>query len=154
MIVDTEKGVAGSGWARNETGGKVVAQGCASNGRVCSECNASACIMDETPSHIACIDAHIVSAHHIALILCTTSMAQGSLHCVPKIVFVFCAVSHAMHSTLSTSSSTSPTIIGLQRLITSRISCADPREPRGNGFTDPEPRTGYEPNRVESNHSE
>ena len=62
-----------------------------------------------------------------------------------------CAMSFVPHSTLSTSSSTSPTLIGLQRLITSRIPCADPREPGGDGFTDPEPRTGYEPNRIVDN---
>ena len=56
-----------------------------------------------------------------------------------------------MHSTPSSSSSTCPTFTGLQRLITSRIPCADPREPRGDGFTDPEPRTSYEPNRTVDN---
>ena len=89
-------------------------------------------------------DAHIVSAQNIALIPCTTSAAQGNLDCVPKIVFVFCAVSHAIHSTLSTPSSTSP-------LITCSEPCADPREPRGDGFTDPEPRTGYEHRRIVDN---
>ena len=62
-----------------------------------------------------------------------------------------CAMCHAMHSTLSTSSSTSPTFTGLQRLITSRIPCADPLEPGGDGFTDPEPRTSCEPNRTVDN---
>ena len=77
--------------------------------------------VNRTPSHSACTDAHSVSAQHMAFIPCTTSVAQGNLDCVPKIVFVFRAVSHAVHSTLSTPSSTSPTITGLQRLITSRI---------------------------------
>ena len=107
--------------------------------------------VNRTPSQSACTDAHIVSAHHIAHIPCTTSVAQSNLDCVPKIVFVVCAVSHAMHSTLSNPSSTSPTITGLQRLITSRNPCTDPREPRGDGFTDPEPRTSYEPKRIVDN---
>ena len=54
-----------------------------------------------------------------------------------------CAMSLAMHSTLSTSSSISPFITGLQRSHTSRIPCAAPREPRGDGFTDTEPRTQF-----------
>ncbi len=37
---------------------------------------------------------------------------------------------------------------GLPRLLTSRNPCADSREPRGDGYTDPEPRTAYEPNRI------
>ena len=37
------------------------------------------------------------------------------------------------------------------RLITSRIHCADSRDLRGDGFTDPEPRTGYEPKRTVDN---
>ena len=57
-------------------------------------------------------------------------------------------MSLAPRSTLSNSSSTSPTVTGLQRLLTSRIPCADPRETRGDGFTDPEPRAGYVPNRT------
>ena len=52
------------------------------------------------------------------------------------------------HAQYTQHSSTSPTITGLQRLITSRKPCADPRESRGDGFTDPEPRTGYEPKRI------
>ena len=55
------------------------------------------------------------------------------------------------HSTLSTLSSTAPTITYLHRLITSRTPCADPQELRGDVFTDPEPRTGYEPNRIVGN---
>ena len=55
------------------------------------------------------------------------------------------------HSTLSTSSSFSPTVTGLQRLITSRFTCTDPREPRGDGRTDPEPRKGFEPKRIVGN---
>ena len=39
-----------------------------------------------TPSHM--YKKHIVPAHHIALIPCATSVAQGNLDCVPKIVFV------------------------------------------------------------------
>ena len=33
-------------------------------------------------------------------------------------------------------------------MLTSRIPCADPRESRSEGFSDPEPFTGYEPNRI------
>ena len=36
-------------------------------------------------------------------------------------------------------------------LVTSRIHCTDSRDLRGDGFTDPEPRTGYEPNRTVDN---
>ena len=38
-----------------------------------------------------------------------------------------------------------------KRLLTSKISCADPRERGGDGKTDPEPLTGYEPNRIVDN---
>ena len=50
-----------------------------------------------------------------------------------------------MHGTLSTSSSSFSSMSVLQRLRTSRNPCADSQEPRGDGYTDPEPRTGYEP---------
>ena len=114
----------------------------------------SECITDwlvnRTLSYSACRRTHIVSAH-IALIPEITFFAQGNLDCMPKIFFVFRAVSHAMHSTLSTSSSTSPTITGLQRLITSRNPCADSPEPKGDGFTDAELRTNLEPERIVDN---
>ena len=70
---------------------------------------------------------------------------QGQADCVPKIIVSFhlsWALSLAPHRTPSTSSSTISSVPGLQRLLTSRISCADPRGPRGDGQTDPEPRTG------------
>ena len=112
--------------------------------------------VNRTPSHSACADAHIVSAHHIAFIPCTTSVAQGNLDCVPSVCsfHLSCAMSHAVHSTLGTPSSTSPTIIGLQRFITSTNPCADSRELRGDGFTDLEPRTSCEPRRIVNNKQE
>ena len=60
-------------------------------------------------SHTACTDAHTLSAHHIALIPCTTSVAQSQPDCVLKIVVSFHlsrAMSLAPHRTPSTSSST------------------------------------------------
>ena len=60
-------------------------------------------------------------------------------------------MSLAPHRTRSTSSSAFSSVPGLPRLLTSRIPCADPREPRGDGKTDPEPRTGYEPDRIVDN---
>ena len=36
-------------------------------------------------------------------------------------------------------------------MLTSRNPCADPRERGGDGFSDPEPLTGYEPNRIVDN---
>ena len=49
-------------------------------------------------------------------------------------------------------SCTSPSFTGSSsRSITSRIHCADSRAFRGDGFTDPEPRTGYEPQRTVDN---
>ena len=60
-------------------------------------------------------------------------------------------MSLAPYRTPSTSSSTFSCVPGLQWLLTSRISCADPRERGGDGYTDPEPRTGCEPNRIVDN---
>ena len=60
-------------------------------------------------------------------------------------------MSLAPHRTPGTSSSTFSSVPGLQRLLTSRISCADPRERGSDGYTDPEPLTGYEPNRIVDN---
>ena len=100
--------------------------------------------MNSNTSHTACTDAHTLSAHHIALILCTTSKAQDYPDCVPKIIVSFHlsrAMSLAPHRRPNTSSSTFSSVPGLQRLLTSRIPCADPREPRSDGYTDPEPRT-------------
>ena len=59
-------------------------------------------------------------------------------------------MSHDLHSTPSTFTSfslfsTSPSLTSSgSRLITSRIHCADSRGLRGDGFTDPEPRTCVE----------
>ena len=57
-------------------------------------------------------------------------------------------MSHAMHGTRSTSSLSFSSV---QWLLTSRNPCADPREPKGDGYTDPEPRTGHDPNRIVDN---
>ena len=40
--------------------------------------------VNSNTSHVACTDAHTLSAHHIALIPCTTSVAQGQPDCVAK----------------------------------------------------------------------
>ena len=97
--------------------------------------------VNRNTSHTACTDALTLFAHHIALIPCTTSVAQDQLHCVPKIVVsfhLFGAMSLAPLRTPSISSSTFSSVPSLQRLLTSRISCGDPRERGGNGYTDPE----------------
>ena len=102
--------------------------------------------VNSNTSHSACTDAHTLSAHHIALIPCTTSVAQGQPDCVAKIFVSFHfsrAMSLAPHRTPSTLSSTFSSVPGLQRLLTSRISCADPRERGGDGYTDPEPLTQH-----------
>ena len=81
-------------------------------------------------------------------------MAQGQPDCVPKIVVSFHlsrAMSLAPHRTPSTSSSTFSSVPGLRRLLTSRNPCADPRERSGDGFSDLEPLTGYEPNKIVDN---
>ena len=58
-------------------------------------------------------------------------------------------MSHAMHGTRTTSSSSFSSIPSLRRLITSGNPCADPRELHEvDGYTEPQPRTGYEPNRI------
>ena len=92
--------------------------------------------------------------------MCVVSV-QFCVRCVNKNVFsfhlMFRAMSHDLHSTSSilssfSPSSTSPSSAGSgSRLITSRIHCADSRGRRGDGFTDPEPRTGYEPKRTVDN---
>ena len=76
---------------------------------------------------------HIRGSRKFGFGLCARN-CESSFH-------LSCAMSHGMHSTLSTPSSPSPTITGLRRLITSRSPCADSRERRGDGFTDPEPHT-------------
>ena len=48
-------------------------------------------------------------------------------HCIS------CAMSHAMHGTRSTSSSSFSSVPGLQMLLTSRNPCADPREHGSDG---------------------
>ena len=69
-------------------------------------------------------------------------------------------MSHHLHSTPSTPSTltsfslfcSSPSFTGSgSRLIASGIHCADSRGLGGDGFTDPEPRTVYEPNRTVDN---
>ena len=66
-------------------------------------------------------------------------------------------MSHDLHSTTSTLTSfslfsTLPPLTGSgSRLITSGIHCADSRGLGGDGFTDPEPRIGYDPNRTVDN---
>ena len=76
-----------------------------------------------------------------------------NLNCVPKTFshsiscFAPCLAAPSILSSYSLSS-TSPSFNGSgSRLLTSRINCADSRGLRGDGFTDPEPRTntGYEP---------
>ena len=87
--------------------------------------------VNSNTSHTACTDAHTLSAHHIALIPRTTSVAQGQPDCVPKIVVSFHlsrAMSLAPHRTPSTSSSTFSSAPGLPRLVTSRNPSADSRE--------------------------
>ena len=65
--------------------------------------------MNRTPSHSVCTAAHTLSAYHVALFPCTTSLAQGQPDCVPKTVVSFHlsrAMSLAPNRTPSTSSST------------------------------------------------
>ena len=110
--------------------------------------------MDSDTSHTACTDVHTLPAHHIALIPCTTSVAQGQPECVSRKVVSFHlsrAVSLASHRIPSTSSSTYSSVPGLQRLLTSRNLFADPRERGNDGYTDPETLTVYEPNRIVDN---
>ena len=115
------------------------------------EMKESKCV-NRTACHSACTDGHIELAHHIALILCTPHLGLKVISVVcPKKIFVFCAVFHVMLSTLSTPFSTSLTFTGPHRLITSRIPCDDPWEPTGDGFTNPEPFTGYGPKNIVDN---
>ena len=95
-------------------------------------------VVNSNTFHTACTDAHTLSAHHIALIPCTTSVAHGQPGCVPKIVVSFhlsCAISHATHGTRSTSSSSFSSVPGLQGLLTFRNPCADSREHGCDGYT-------------------
>ena len=70
---------------------------------------------------------------------------------------LFRAMSHALHCTPSilssiSLSSTSPSFTSWgSGLITSRIHCTDSRDLRGDGFTDPELRTGSEPKKTVDN---
>ena len=94
-------------------------------------------------SHTACTDAHTLAAHHIAPIPCTTSVTQSQPDSVPKIVVSF-HLSRAMSLLLRTEHPALHPLLfssvpGLQKLLTSRNLCADPRERGGDGCTDPEP---------------
>ena len=70
---------------------------------------------------------------------------------------MFRAMSHDLQSTPTFLTSTSPSSTSSfltgsgSRLITSRIQCTDSRGLRGDGFADPQPRTGYEPTRTVDN---
>ena len=57
------------------------------------------CYVNRTPCHIACTDAHNVSAHHIAFFLCTTFVAQIIWILWPKnsCCHLSCAMSHTVH---------------------------------------------------------
>ena len=137
----------------NKIGKMCVRRGVLSSLPVAYKGIAIACV-SRTPSHIACADANTLSAHHP---WCYTLTRDSRLkNCVPKNIFsfhlLFRTMSHDLHSTPSTLfpfslSSTSPSSTGSgSRLITSRIHCADSRDLRGDGFTDPEPRTACKRN--------
>ena len=80
-------------------------------------------------------DAHSVSAHQIALIPCTTSVAQGNVDCVP-ISLAQCLTPCTVHSALRLSLTLSPFSKGWSRPL--RRSTRTQKLPV---FTDPEPRT-------------
>ena len=92
------------------------------------------------------ITLHSFLVPHLWLKVNLTVCPILSFHFIP-----LARLSLAPHRTPSTSSSTFSSVPGFQRWLTSRIPCADPREPRGDGYTDPEPRTGYEPHRIVDN---
>ena len=86
-------------------------------------------------------------------------MAQVEL-CAQNIFsfhLLFRAMSHALHSTPSMLSSISLSSAFFSftgsgsRLITSRIHSTNSRDLGGDGFTDPEPRTGHEPKKTVDN---
>ena len=113
--------------------------------------------VNRTPCHIACTDVNTVSTQHIALICYT--LTSGSCCAFHKIVLPSTVPRHVSrpaqythHFDLISLFSTCPSHNGSgSRLIASGTHCADSRGLRGNGFTDPEPRTGYEPNRTVDN---
>ena len=76
-----------------------------------------------------------MTSHAHAWLKCKLCLPQNS-HAIS------CTMSHAMHGTRSTSSSSSSSVPGVQRLFTSRNPCVDPRESGCDGYTDPEPLTG------------
>ena len=97
----------------------------------------------ETPliHHVLnCTHARSLSSHHT---WCYTLTRDSSSSCAfhKNSVHLSHAMSRAIHGTLSTSSTPFSSVPGLQRLLTSRNPCADPREPGVDGYTDPEPRT-------------
>ena len=81
-------------------------------------------------------------------------MAQVAPSTKKSFQLLFLVMSHDLHSTPSTLTScslfsTSPSLTGSDsRVITSGIHCADSRGLGSDGFTESEPRTSYEPNRV------
>ena len=111
--------------------------------------------VNRTPCHTACTDADTLSAQHIALIYYT--LTRGSSCAFLKIVIPSLVSRHVSRPAPSivssiSLSSTSPSFTGSRsRVITSRIHCADSRGFGGDGFTNPEPRTGYEPKRTFDN---
>ena len=102
-------------------------------------------VVNSNTSHTACTDAHTLSAHHIALIPCTTSKAPRlTWLCAQNNRFQFislarCLLLHTEHPALH------PLFFPLFQVskgwLTSRIPCADPREPRVTGYT--ESRTSH-----------
>ena len=112
--------------------------------------------VNRTPSHIACPGADTLSAQHTwcsTLTRCPSWISCPKHFLIPSLVsrHISRPAQYTQHFVLFSLSSTSPFTGSGSRLITSRTHFADSRDLGGDGFTDPEPRTGYEPERTVDN---
>ena len=116
--------------------------------------------VNRTPCHMACTNVNTLSAQRIVLICYTLTRGSRLMNCVPKHFLNPSLVSrhvsrpahHTQHFVLYFTVlyfSFAHRLTGSgSRLFTSRIHCANSQGLGGDSFTDPEPRTTCEPNRV------
>ena len=113
----------------------------------------------KTCSHCMCRRRHSASASHV-MFHAHARLKSISIVCPKHFLIPSLASRHVARPAQYTQhfvifftfTLLSPSFTGSgSRLITSRIHWADSRELGGDGFTDPEPRTGYEPKRTVDN---
>ena len=106
--------------------------------------------VNRTPCHIACTDVNTVSTQHIAL-MCYT-LTRGS-SCAFHKIFIPSLVSRHVSRLAQHTQHFDISFVHQLRLKVDHVQNTLRRftKPRSDGFTDPEPRTGYEPNKTVDN---